>query len=93
MVCGVPQGSIPTWPSNVPDPFVNDLPDVVGKCTVNLYAGDTTIYYANRDPKEVTNALNADLSSIVDWIEHNRLKMNINKTQLMRLCSSTIQLF
>ena len=65
--------------------FVNDLSDVVSKCTINLYADDTTIYYANKDPKEVTNTLNADLSSIVDWIEQNRLKMNINKTQLMTL--------
>ena len=83
MVCGVPQGSI-LGPLMFLI-FVNDLPDVVSKCTVNLYADDTTIYYANKDPKEVTNTLNADLSSIVDWIERNRLKMNINKTQLMIL--------
>ena len=65
--------------------FVNDLPDVVSNCTVNLCADDTTIYYANKDLSEVTNTLNADLSSIVDWIEGNKLRMKINKTQLMTL--------
>ena len=83
MVYVVPQGSI-LGPLMFRI-FVNDLPDMVSKCTVNHYADDTTIYYANKDPKEVTNTLNADSSSIVDWIEHNRLKMNINKTQLMTL--------
>ena len=83
VVCGVPQGSI-LGPLMFLI-FVNDLPDVVSKCMVNLYADDTTIYYANKDSKKVTITLNADLSSIVDCIEHNRLKMKINKTQLMTL--------
>ena len=63
VVCGVPQGSI-LGPLMFLI-FVNDLPDVVSKCTVNLYADDTTIYYANKDPKEVTNILNANLSLLL----------------------------
>ena len=30
--------------------FVNDLPDVVEHCTVNLYADDTTIYSTDEKP-------------------------------------------
>ena len=65
--------------------FVNDLPDMVDNCTVNLYADDTTIYYSNKDPKLVQSTINSDLESIVSWIEMNGLKMNVSKTQMMTL--------
>ena len=65
--------------------FVNDLPDIVDTCTVNLYADDTTIYYSNKDPKLVQSTINSDVESIVSWIEMNGLKMNVSKTQMMTL--------
>ena len=80
---GVPQGSIL-------GPllfllYVNDLPDVVTKCTVNMYAGDVAIYFASKDVNEVADSLNEDLSHIATWIDMNRLKINVGKTQLMTL--------
>ena len=80
---GVPQGSI-LGPLMFLV-FVNDLPDIVDTCTVNLYADDTTIYYSNKDPKLVQSTINSDLENIVSWIEMNGLKMNVNKTQMMTL--------
>ena len=80
---GVPQGSIL-------GPllfllYVNDLPAVVAECTVSLYADDVTIYYANKDEERVSEVLNANLQRVTTWIEANRLRMNITKTQLMTL--------
>ena len=80
---GVPQGSIL-------GPllfllYVNDLPDVVTKCTVNMYAGDVAIYFASKDVNEVADSLNEDLSHIATWIDMNRLKINVGKTQLITL--------
>ena len=65
--------------------YVNDLPAVVAECTVSLYADDVTIYYANKDEERVSEALNANLQRVATWIEANRLRMNITKTQLMTL--------
>lgn len=41
--------------------FMNDLPIVIGNCSVNLYADDTTIYYSSRDAQEVKDVLEAEL--------------------------------
>ena len=62
-----------------------DLPNVIGNCSVNLYADDTTIYYSSRDAQEVKEVLEAELRAVVCWIEQNHLKMNVSKTQLMVL--------
>ena len=43
------------------------------------------IYFASKDVNEVADSLNEDLSLIATWIDMNRLKMNIGKTQLMTL--------
>ena len=81
---GVPQGSI-LGPLMFLV-FVNDLPNIVDTCTVNLYtADDTTIYYSNKDPKLVQSTINSDLESIVPWIGMNGLKMDVSKTQMMTL--------
>ena len=67
--------------------FINDLPDVVKHCTVNLYADDTAIYASDEDPGTVGSELEQDLQRVSNWIATNGLRMNISKTQLMVLSS------
>ena len=40
-------------------------------------------------PNAVSHSLSADLACIANWIEANKLRMNVNKTQLMTLGSGT----
>lgn len=80
---GVPQGSI-LGPLlfNI---FVNDLPDVVQTSKIMLYADDTTLYYASSCMSEMKEVLTRDLQCVSSWIEQNRLKLNVKKTQWMCL--------
>ena len=64
---------------------VNDLPEVVEECTINLYADDTTIYSADNNPVMLGSRVEGDLERVVDWISSNGLRMNVAKTQLMVL--------
>ncbi len=80
---GVPQGSI--LGPLLFTIFVNDLPSVIERCRVNLYADDTTIYFSSVDPQEVKEVLEAELGAVAQWITQNHLKMNVGKTQLMIL--------
>ena len=53
--CGVPQGSClgPLLYAI----FTNDLPSVLCKATVQMYADDSTLYYAAKTVSELDNAL------------------------------------
>ena len=80
---GVPQGSI--FGPLLFSLFVNDLPNVVQHCSINLYADDTTIYNSADNPDTISTTIVNDLERIATWIDHNSMKLNICKTQLMVL--------
>ena len=78
---GVPQGSIL-------GPilfllFINDMPNCFSKCTVHLYADDTVVYCADKNPKKIESILNEDLKKLYDWMSCNKLRVNCSKTVCM----------
>ena len=79
--CGVPQGSILG-----PLLFilhVNDLPNVVNRCSVLMYADDTVLYYAAPNVETLQEMLNKELRSIERWLFRNSLFLNVTKTEAM----------
>jgi hypothetical protein len=48
-----------------------------------LFPDDTLLYIAADNLEEAVNKMNADLSSLSNWLNLNKLKLNIEKTKYM----------
>ena len=81
--CGIPQGSIL-------GPllfllYINDLPNANLVSNVRMYADDTSLTYAASDSDELIQTINRDLANVHDWLNANKLSLNITKTKCMFL--------
>ena len=85
---GVPQGSIlgPTLFIM----FVNDLFNVINcdTCKMIMYADDTVLYTSSKTMSEGYTNLEANLHSIIDWCNTNKLTLNVGKTKHMLISSN-----
>lgn len=86
ITCGVPQGScLGPLLFNI---FTNDLPYILRKANIVMYADDSTIYTSASTQMELQTVLNKELQYVVDWVELNKLALNIVKTNCMILGSN-----
>ena len=81
MSLGVPQGSV--LGALLFIVFINDLPSVVRRCKIVLYADDTTLFFAGRNAQTIQFALQEDLNAVGEWFPLNRLLVNCDKTDVM----------
>jgi len=83
---GVPQGSVLGPLLFIL--YINDLPEQISHGHIVLYADDTALFFAAKSVSDVNRALNADLQNISEWLETNRLTLNISKCKAMLFGSS-----
>ena len=79
--CGVPQGSIL-------GPllfllYINDLPNCNLLSEVRMYADETNLTFASKDPNELFSSLTHDLGNLKQWLDSNRLSLNVLKTKCL----------
>ena len=79
---GIPQGSILGPLLFIT--YINDLPSVVTNWDIQLYPGDTLLFYNSSSIEDIESCLSADLSNI-SWLASNFLFLNYTKTKVMLL--------
>ena len=63
--------------------YINDLRFALKDSIASHFADDTCILYANNKLKSIETVLNCDLKLASDWLNANRLSLNIDKPKLL----------
>ena len=79
--CGVPQGS-------VLGPllfliYMNDIHKCSEILSFILFADDTNVFYSDTNVKSLNQVLNNELIKVTEWLQANKLTLNIKKTQVI----------
>ena len=81
VICGVPQGS--TLGPLLFLLYINDLHFSMKRSIASHFADDTCITYSAKKIKSLETVLNHDLKIVSDWLNANRLSLNVKKSKLI----------
>ena len=84
--CGVPQGSL-LGPLLFLC-YINDFSNSSDVLSFILFADDSSIFYSHRNPQTLLDTINTELIHVNEWIQANKLSLNIKKTNYMLFSNS-----
>ena len=68
--------------------YINDLPCILESSDSNLYADDTNISIAEELLLKAQENLNADIETLEQWLDANKLSPHLVKTEYMIIAST-----
>ena len=71
--------------------FINDVSNIQNPYHFTLFADDTTIALSNNNIPDLEHIINESLVYIHEWLNNNRLQINIDKTNFILLHRSRIK--
>ena len=60
--------------------YINDLTSTFNHLKINMYADDCILYSIGNDWNRMKELIQPELDDIGTWCEHNRLKLNVDKS-------------
>ena len=67
--------------------YVNDLPNSVNTCDINMYADDTELHFCHSQLGRVEQVFQSEIEQVSNWMAVNRLKLNVTKSVYMLIGS------
>ena len=62
---------------------INNLNQLIKFCKVHHYADDTDLLYLGNSIKKLKKLANADLKYLVNWLNENKISLNVTKTEMV----------
>jgi len=71
--------------------YINDITHV-SKIKTTLFADDTVLSFSAKSVIDLKKKVNEELNNIDNWLKHNKLSLNYNKTHFMLITKQKIPL-
>lgn len=86
---GLPQGAVSSpWLFSL---YVNDMHRVSDKLTFVHFADDTTVHMSGSNLRKLCLDMSEELVGVNEWMNANRLSLNVEKTSFMLFTHSTVK--
>ena len=63
--------------------YINDLNTAIKHCKVHHFADDTNLLHTNESIKKLNKAINSDLKNLTNWLNANKISLNVSKAELI----------